>query len=67
MKVEKLRNEMNNRQVSVDNLCKMTGIDRSRLYRRLSSEGQKMTVEEAKKITEALDLPHEVAIDIFLT
>lgn len=67
MKVEKLRDEMYNRRVSVENLCKMTGIDRSRLYRRLNSQGQKMTLEEAKKITEALELPNEVAIEIFLT
>ena len=67
MKVDKLRDEMYNRHVNVDTLCKMTGIDRSRLYRRLNSQGQKMTLEEAKKITEALELPHDVAIDIFLT
>ena len=66
MKVEKLRDEMYNRRVSVENLCEMTGIDRSRLYRRFNSKGQKMTLEEAKKITEALELPDEVAIDIFL-
>lgn len=58
---------MYNRRVSVESLCEMTGIDRSRMYRRFNSQGQKMTLEEAKKITEALQLPHDVAIDIFLT
>lgn len=67
MKVAKLRDEMYVRRMTVENLCKITGIDRSRMYRRLNSEGQKMTLEEAKKITEALQLPHDVAIDIFLT
>lgn len=66
MKVAKLRDEMYVRRITVENLCKITGIDRSRMYRRLNSEGQKMTLEEAKKITEALQLPHDVAIDIFL-
>ena len=66
MKVEKLRDEMYNRRVTVEKLCEMTGIDRSRMFRRFSSQGQKMTLEEAKKISEALELPNEVAIDIFL-
>ena len=66
MKVAKLRDEMYVRRMTVENLCKITGIDRSRMYRRLNSEGQKMTLEEAKKITEALQLQHDVAIDIFL-
>jgi transcriptional regulator with XRE-family HTH domain len=66
VKVEKLRDEMYNRRVTIETLCKMTGIDRSRLYRRLNNQGLKMTLEEAKKITEALELPHDVAIDIFL-
>ena len=66
MKVAKLRDEMYVRRMTVENLCKITGIDRSRMYRRLNSEGHKMTLEEAKKITEALQLPHDVAIDIFL-
>lgn len=66
MKVAKLRDEMYVRRMTVENLCKITGIDRSRMYRRLNSEGRKMTLEEAKKITEALQLPHDVAIDIFL-
>ena len=66
MKVAKLRDEIYVRRMTVENLCKITGIDRSRMYRRLNSEGQKMTLEEAKKITEALQLPHDVAIDIFL-
>ena len=66
MKVAKLRDEMYVRRMTVENLCKITGIDRSRMYRRLNSECQKMTLEEAKKITEALQLPHDVAIDIFL-
>lgn len=66
MKVARLRDEMYVRRMTVENLCKITGIDRSRMYRRLNSEGQKMTLEEAKKITEALQLPHDVAIDIFL-
>jgi len=66
LNVQKLRDEMYNRRVSVESLCEMTGIDRSRMYRRFNSQGHKMTLEEAKKITEALKLPREVAIDIFL-
>lgn len=67
MQVEKLRDEMYKQRISVGSLCKATGIDRSRLYRRLQGEGNKMTIGEAKSIAKALSLSNEKAIEIFLT
>ena len=66
MDVAKLRDEMYRKRMSVDGLCEITGIDRSRMYRRLKGEGHKMTLEEAKGIAKALSLTNEKAIEIFL-
>lgn len=65
MDVTKLRAEMYKRGINVDKLCKMTGIDRSRMYRRLESS-EKTTLCEAKRIKEALGLTNMEAIEIFL-
>lgn len=67
MNVEKLRGEMYSKKITVEKLCQLTGIERTRMYRRLNSSGYKMTLEEAKKIATALELPHEKTIEIFLT
>ncbi len=67
MNVTKLREVMFSKNINVENLCKMTGIDRSRMYRRLNSDGRKMTLEEAKQIAQALQLTNDMAIHIFLS
>ena len=65
MNIRKLECEMKERGVSINDLAKQTGIERSALYRRFKSNGEKMTVEEAKKITKALALESETAVSIF--
>lgn len=65
MDIKKLEDAMEVRGVSINDLARRTGIERSALYRRFKSGGEKITVEEAKKITEALSLEHETAVSIF--
>lgn len=64
MNIPKLKGAMAERGVSVAALSAKTNIERSRLYRRLTTG--KITVEEAQKITEALNLTIEEAVVIFL-
>lgn len=66
MDIERLNREMESRGVSVNELAKRTGIERCALYRRFEGEGRKFTVEEAKKIANALELGREIATLIFL-
>ena len=61
-----LRQEMEKQEVSVDDLAEKTGINRSALYRRFKSGGDKITVSEAKRIKEALSLERDLAVAIFL-
>lgn len=63
MNIPKLKGAMAEKGVSVVVLSAKTGIERSRLYRRLSTG--KITVEEAQLITEALNLTPDEAIAIF--
>lgn len=66
MNIQRLIGEMSSRGVTINDLARRTGIERSALYRRFSGGGSKITVEEAKKIAEALSLEGGTAADIFL-
>lgn len=66
MDMKALREEMDSQKMSVEDLAKKTGIERSALYRRFKSEGTKFTVSEAKRIADALALERTVAATIFL-
>ena len=66
MNMSLLRQEMERQKVNVDALAEKTGINRSALYRRFKTGGDKITVSEAKRSKEALCLERDVAIAIFL-
>ena len=66
MDVGRLNEVMSEKGISVSDLSKQTGIERSALYRRFKANGSKFTVEEAKKIVEALGLDKRTAVSIFL-
>lgn len=64
MKILKLRGKMVEKDVSVETLASIIGIDRATLYRKFN-DGEKFTVGEALKINDALKLTQEEAYDIF--
>lgn len=64
MNVPKLKGLMAEKGVSGNMLASKTGIERSKLHRRLNN-GNTITVEEAQRIKEALALTTEEAVAIF--
>lgn len=65
MNVNKLKGKIVEKGLSVELLAASIGVDRSSLYRKLNN-GDKITIGEAVKIKDALDLSAEDAADIFL-
>ena len=65
MNVNKLKGKIVEKGLSVELLAESIGVDRSSLYRKLNN-GDKITIGEAVKIKDALDLSAEDAADIFL-
>jgi predicted transcriptional regulator len=65
MNVSKLRAKMVEKDMNVDGLAAIVGIDRSSMYRKLNNL-EKITIGEAKKIKSALNLTDDEATIIFL-
>lgn len=65
MEINKLRGKMVERQVNVETLAKMIGVERSSLYRKFNNS-EKITIGEAKRIKSALGLSDAEACQIFL-
>lgn len=65
MNVAKLKAKIVEREMNVEGLADMIGMDRSGLYRRLN-DTEKFTIGEAMKIKEALGMTNKEASDIFL-
>ena len=65
MNVAKLKAKIVEREINVETLADMIGLERSALYRRLA-DAEKITIGEAIKIKEALGLTNKEASDIFL-
>lgn len=63
MNVNKLKGKIIEKGLNVESLGELIGIDRSSMYRKLSSG--RFTIAEAKKIKNVLDLTNEEACDIF--
>ena len=66
MSIEKLEKVMAERGMSVDDLAKAAGIDRSTLYRRFKGGGAKITVDEMRRIAKALVMDEQTIVGIFL-
>lgn len=62
--VNKLKGKVMERGLTLESLAEKTGIEKSRLYRRLKEPGQ-FTVAEVDSIVSVLCLSIEEAIDIF--
>ena len=65
MNVSKLKGKIVENEMNVETLAAAIGIDRSSLYRKLNN-AEKLTIGDAVRIKEALDLSTEDACEIFL-
>lgn len=65
MNINKLRGKIVERGINVETLATRIGIDRSTLYKKLN-EGEKITIGEAIKMKDALEMSNDEAFDIFL-
>lgn len=65
MNVAKLKAKIVEREMNVEALADMIGMERSALYRRLN-DADKMSIIEAIKIKDALGMTNKEACDIFL-
>lgn len=65
MDINKLKGKLVEKQVNVETLAGMIGVDRSSMYRKFNNS-EKITVGEAKKIKSALGLSNAEASEIFL-
>ena len=65
MKLNKLKAKIVEKGMNVEALADAIGIDRSSLYRKLN-KFEKITIGEAMKIKEVLELSDAEATDIFL-
>lgn len=67
MNINKLRGKIVESGLNIGAIAKELGIDRSTLYRKINSEGDALTVSEANKICEILNLSADDAMSIFFT
>ena len=65
MDLQKLKGKIVEKGWNVETLAEHMGVDRSSLYRKLNNF-EKITIGEAKTITELLNLSNEDASSIFL-
>lgn len=65
MNINKLKGKIVENGMNVEQLADGMGIDRSSLYRKLNN-AEKITIGEAVKIKEVLQLSDDDAYDIFL-
>ena len=63
--VDRLREAMNDRSVTLEAAANALGIDRATFYRRLNKQGTKFTVEEVGKLSELLNLSPATMQEIF--
>ena len=63
--VNKLRGKIVENGLNMSTLAIKLGIDRSTLYRKVNSEGDKLTIKEANEIVELLNLDSKEAMTIF--
>ena len=65
MNVNKLKGKIVENGMSVEELANLIGLDRATLYRKLANF-EKVTIGDAIKMKQALNLTNEDACDIFL-
>lgn len=66
MDIAKLKGKLVEKGMNVETLAGLIGTERSTMYRKLNN-AEKITIGEAKKIKEVLEIPTEDAIAIFFS
>ena len=66
MNVSRLKGKIVEKEMNVEKLADIIGIDRSSLYRKLNN-AEKITIGEAVKMKDALSMNDTEAFEIFLT
>ena len=66
MNVNKLKGKIVEKDMTVERLAALIGINRASLYRKLNN-CEKITIGEAIKIKEVLEMNNEEAFEIFLS
>ena len=66
MNINKLKGKIVEKEMNVETLAEMIGINRSSLYRKLNN-GENITIGEAVRIKDALSMTNAEAYDIFLS
>lgn len=65
MNISKLKGKIVEKELNVEKLAQIIGIDRASLYRKMNN-GEKITIGEAAKMKEALEMSDKEAFEIFL-
>lgn len=65
MNINKLRGKIVERGMNIETLAEKIGVNRSSLYRKLN-DSEKITIGEALKMKEALEMNASEAYEIFL-
>ena len=65
MNVSKLKGKIVEKEMNVEKLAELIGIDRSSLYRKLNAF-ERITIGEASKIATVLEMTDDEAFEIFL-
>lgn len=65
--VNKLKGKIVECGINVSILAEKIGIDKATLYRKISENGDPITIREADKISEALNLSKDEVNDIFFS
>ena len=63
--INRLREAMNQKSISMEDAAKAIGIGRATFYRRIEKAGTKFTVEEVDKLSKLLDMDSATMQDIF--
>jgi transposase-like protein len=67
MQINKLKAKIVEKGMNIEKVAKRLGINQSSLYRKLNNADEKITIGEAVKMKQILDIRDEEAIDIFLS
>lgn len=65
--VKKLRGKMVEKNITIENLAKRLGMNRSTLYRKLNNDADALLVKEANAIVTELGLSADEAMAIFFS
>jgi DNA-binding phage protein len=65
MNTNKLKGKMVENEITVTILAEKLGIDKSTLYRKLSNQGEKLSIKEVNEIVKILGLTKEESLAIF--